>query len=251
MRHWITLCEVDEDDDDFEQSDQPVKQVPPYQFLRLLTKHQAKQNKAQWRKKQRRRFRDEEQAAEEYERSWSGSRHVAKSQMGYKPFGMSFIRFGKYRMRSRIFLDPELRSEMGNVTHEEGVSCYQATPWQDGYLVHQPDSSRAAYGVSDPFGLIFRTFDRQLINYLDHGVPMDIFLMRGHLVSFGRNKEMISLGSDGEFLLDLSKPHTSEPIAPEQVYLSEKSNLVQAFNHIKPIEKIRADVADHDVEMAD
>jgi hypothetical protein len=126
-------------------------------------------------------------------------------------------------------LDAEFRAEMGNVTHEAGVSCYTASTWRDGYLLQEPYTDRAVYNNTDPFSLILHGFQSALIDYLDHQQPMDIFLMHGHLMSFGANQEMLSLGSDGEFLLDVSRPYKSERIAPEQIYFSAKMNLIQWF----------------------
>ena len=252
FRRWLTmistLCEAASDEFDYDDDDAPVPATKPvpYQFLKYLKKHQARQNRQRWRTTQQNRYRHEND--DDYiERT----RHVPKSQMGYKPFKIPLIRFGKFRQSSRNFLDAEFRAEMGNVTHEAGVSCFTASIWQDGYLLHEPDRDRAVYNNTDPFGLIFTGFQAALIAYLDHQQPMDIFLLHGHLASFGKNQEMLSLGSDGEFLLDVTRPYTSERLAPEHIYIGEKMNLIQWFEARYPggIKAMRANLEHENLEI--
>jgi hypothetical protein len=260
FRTWMTLCEADIDDfDDFDDKSiepQAPKQHIPYQFMRLLNKHKARQqDRLKWRRKQQQRYNDETEAADGHEFMQLRGRHLPKSQINYKPLRTPFIRFGKFRKSSQIFLDPEMRAEMGNVTHEVGVSCFEAYAWKDGFIVMEPHTDRATYQINDPFGLIFHNFQRSLIAYLDHQQPMDIFLIYGHLASFGKNQEMVSLGSDGEFLLDMTKPYTSSLIAPEHIYMDDRTNrnLIQWFDvcYRGGISKMREDIAQEDEEVSE
>jgi hypothetical protein len=202
----------------------------------LLQRNQDR-NSLTWRDKQRQRFHDEQEMAYDQRH-----RHIPKSQIGYKPFGIPLVRFGKFGTRSGNYLyysgdadaDSELRNSTGLdattwPTHESGVSCFQASKRADGWDVFEPNPSRATHATDDPFALV-HNFVPQLIRYQDTGQPMDIFLIFGHLKSFGKAQEWLDLGADGEFLLDTSKPYKAENLAPEQIFINRK-NLIDYMNY--------------------
>lgn len=56
---------------------------------------------------------------------------------------------------------------------------------------------------------------------------MDIFVVHGHLVSFGANREWLDVGADGEYLLDTRRPYHSENLAPDRLWLSDRQTLEQ------------------------
>jgi hypothetical protein len=186
-----------------------------------LLRNRLKQDKEKWREKQKNRFNKEQ--------DWEG-RHTPKSQVSYKPFKTPLIRFGKFRERSKIYLDAEFRQEMGNPTHEAGVSVYEAISFKDGFYVIPPDPFKSVYYCTDSFALLEK-FKNQIINYIKNNTPIDIFLIYGHLCSFGKQNEWLSLGSDGEFLLDIKQPYKMTVLKPEQLYMTERPplNLLQWF----------------------
>lgn len=242
MRKFINILEAEDDefdyghdiDDDFDS--RPLAKPQPYQFLGHLDRYKAQKHDARmadrlaWRKQQRKRMADDERDAENTE--YMSKRSIQKNLVGYKPFKFPLIRFGKFGSRSRNFLDAEMRQEMGNVTHEVGVSAYLGMPYKDGWSFDLPHPDRASYNAGakrwDSSYSPTEAELKQLWNYIQHGTPMDIFLLRGHLVSYGRSNDWLNLGADGEYLLDTSKPYQQEILSPEKVYPSDR-NLVQSI----------------------
>lgn len=231
MRKFIDLIEQmppDEFDygDDFDadgdldgvpQNQKPVK---PYQFLNSLDQYKAKKHDARkddrekWRQQQQKRYRNDMDDDPEF----MSRRDIQKSLVEYKPFKFPLIRFGKFGKASRNYLPAEMRQEMGNVTHEAGVSCYMGSPYKDGYEFYLPHPDRAAYDVASWQYNPTENELKSLWKYLQDGTPMDIFLIHGHLKSFGNGNSWLHLGADGEYLLDTSKPHKKETLLPTQVY---------------------------------
>ena len=97
-------------------------------------------------------------------------------------------------------------------------TTYLGLPYKDGYQFELPHSDRASYGVSRSF-IPTKNDLRGLLNYIDHGIPMEIFLIHGHLKSYGKSNDWLDLGSDGEYLLDTTKPFKQEILSPKKVYV--------------------------------
>lgn len=146
------------------------------------------------------------------------------------------IRFGKFRSQSKVGLDAEMRRELGNVTHEAGVSCFRAIDYNDGYLIMEhAGASSWTYGF-DANKLLYpwlRQKRPQFNRWLHDGTPMDIFVVRGHLASFGKNDEWLSCGADGEYLLDTNKPYNAEHVNPDHLWPSSLITL-RRFYEITP-----------------
>ena len=161
-----------------------------------------------------------------------GTRHVPKSAVGYKPYKWPMIRFGKFGKQSKVGFDAEVRREMGNVTHEAGVSCFKSMPYKTGYLILE-HAGKSSWTVGfDPARLLYpwaRQMYPQYLRWKKTGTPMDIFLIRGHLVSFGKNNEWLSVGADGEYLLDTTKPFQRENCHPDQLWLTHYVTLEQYY----------------------
>lgn len=227
--------DIDFDDDIGNNRNPPARRKAPSPELQ---KHLTRKDRISWREKQRQRYRDEQDVDVEK------TRHIPKSSVKYRAGKDPLIRFGKFGKRSSIGFDPEFRDEMlAGATHESGVSCYFAHQQGDKYLIIEPNPARSIGYSHDVLSPILGKFKQQMIRYLDQGVPMDIFLIRGHLVSFGRDKEWLAVGSDGEPLLDAYKPFTSERIAPERVMIN-RMTLVEYFDKKWGLDRIRKSMQD-------
>jgi len=214
-------------------------------FNQLQKKHYdkniANKNKVLKREKERKRFEHEQEIE---------TRHVAKSVIGYKPFKIPLIRFGKFKSVSRNFLPAAFRREMGNVTHEQGVSCFRSMGFKDGFLLME-HPGEPVYGLTDCFKIIPHIIIKPLIKYVYDGVPMDIFLIHGHCISFGKNNEWLSVGSDGELLLDTTKPYKMEQIGPEKIYIRDR-NLIEWMKFYYPdFDKIKKKYDDEKLALGD
>ena len=58
---------------------------------------------------------------------------------------------------------------------------------------------------------------------------MDVFLITGHLVSFGKNNEWLDVGADGEYLIDTKKPYKTAHIGPDKLWLDDRLTLEQFY----------------------
>ena len=216
------------DDFDDEEEAVPVKNTP-YQFLNSLDQYKAKKhdqrqkNRVSWRQQQRQRYENDIEDSDETD--FMSKRTIQKSVVGYKPFQFPLIRFGKFGKASRNFLPADMRQEMGNVTHEAGVSCYLGHKVDNGYSFDLPHPDRASYDVTSWKYQPTRSEIQQLINYLDNGTPMDIFLLHGHLVSHGKANDWLTLGADGEYLLNVNKPYDMKTLKPEEVFVDWRGKL--------------------------
>jgi hypothetical protein len=217
-----------------------------------LKRHQDRQDPS-WREREQQRYQREEEMLRH-------SRHIPKSQIGYKPFGIPLIRFGRFGKQSQIGLygDADDQSEVYmtdpesvglQASHESGVSVYRGLREPYGWLVCEPD--RSSYNMTDTFAPIDK-FKVQLIRYLNSGVPMDIFLLYGHLVSLGRQNEYLDLGSDGEYLLDTRRPYRQSVLKPEEVFMG-RGNLIDWFEwrykRAGGIAGIRQQLRDEEAEL--
>ena len=103
-----------------------------------------------------------------------------------------YIRFGKIPKleQSSIGLDDEMRAEMGNATHESGVSVYKASmrPNGKGYNLLDTNSEKAKYDIGGNY--ISDMFEEIFKDAIAYG---DIFLVTG--------TKLKQTGSDGEPLL--------------------------------------------------
>lgn len=209
---------------------------------RLLTPQQQQQLRTHQLKKDREKFRSAERSRRERESELfdpeddyygeKGSRHVPKSAVGYKPFKWPMIRFGKFGQRSKVGFDAEMRREMGNVTHESGVSCFKSMPYKTGFLIREHEGRSNWTAGFDPSKLLYpwaRQLFPQFVNWQKTGKPMDIFVIYGHLVSFGKNNEWLSVGADGEYLLDTAKPFKSKNCPPDQLWLHDHITLSKYY----------------------
>jgi hypothetical protein len=244
MRDIMALFEADEFDYGFDEVDASDAHVKPFAFLnslqqKVLDKHKARQDKIVYRDKQRKRFDKEAKMIDADGYDAPATRHIPKSQVGYKPFKIPLIRFGKFKSRSRIGLDAEFRAEMGGGTHEVGVSCYEGYPMANGCYELMEPRGGAVWDSSGNQFCVAESYVKSLINYLDHGIPMDIFLIHGHLCSFGKELEWLDVGSDGEYLLDASKPYKQVTISPEKIFVG-RLNYVDAMNKKYNLDRVRA-----------
>jgi hypothetical protein len=158
-----------------------------------------------------------------------------------------FIRFGKIPKtgKSNFGLakddtedyQDEWRKETCNKTHEDGVSVFQAYRHHndpDGWIIQMPNFSLARYGISNE-----ETYLQSILpaNVLckwqkNHSTPV-VHLILGSIVkSVGKKKIYAELGSDGEYLIDTSKPFKTSVIPLENIYISEKNKLVDWLNSI-------------------
>ena len=222
MRNIINLFENDFEYDEYDGIEQPKI---PFQFLNSLDKYKAnkhieRKNRIKWREKQQQKYRYD--VKDYWNTEFMTKRGVQKSIVGYKPFKFPLIRFGKFGKASRNFLPIEFRREMGNVTHEAGVSCYSGIPYKDGYQFKLPHTDRASYNVTNSFIPTEKEL-KGILNYIDHKTPMEIFLIHGHLKSHGKSNDWLDLGADGEYLLDTSKPFKQEFLLPTKVYIGDKN----------------------------
>lgn len=244
MRYREIINEIELDygdfDDESDTRDKPPIKAVDYRQQRVLDRHRQKQNRAAFRSaEQKRREREQELYAPDHDYYGnSGSRHVPKSAVGYRPFAWPMIRFGLFRSTSKIGFDAEMRREMGNVTHEMGVSCFRAIEHRQGYLIleHAGRSSWTG-GSFDPDRMLYpwvRQMRTKFERWLHEGTPMDIFLLRGHLVAYGKHNEWLSCGADGEYLLDTSKPYKSEQIDANHLWLTDRMSLRQYYETTRP-----------------
>lgn len=213
----------------------PTGQQLTLQQQRILGQHQLKRDRLAWRAAERKRRAREDRLYQPDDGGYHdrpGSRHVPKSAVGYRPNKWPMIRFGKFRDRSLIGFDAEMRREMGNATHEAGVSCFKGQPYKGGYLIteHQGRSSWAV-GFDEARMLLpwARQHHPQYLRWRADHTPMDIFVVHGHLVSFGANREWLDVGADGEYLLDTRRPYHSENLAPDRLWLSDRQTLEQYY----------------------
>ena len=240
MRYSDIIGEsIDLDWDDDESSNEAPKGKP-------LTPQQQKQLRLHQQKKDREKFRaDERKRREREEEIYSpendsygieGSRHVPKSVVGYQPFKWAMIRFGKFGQRSKVGFDAEMRREMGNMTHEAGVSCFRGTPYKTGFLIRE-HAGRSSWTVGfDPNRLLYPWATQmypQYVRWKKDQTPMDIFLIHGHLVSFGKNNEWLTAGADGEYLLDTTKPYKTTRIEPDKLWLDDRITLQMFYENRK------------------
>lgn len=203
-----------------------IIQSPEY----MLARHKARQNKLAWRAKQRTRYSDEE------ERYYDERvRLTPKSMAGYKPNKIPLIRFGLFGKSSQSFLNPEYNEDETLATmndrfanSEGGVSVYKGMKREGGWEVLPPDTSKSSYNVTNPFYGVTNVI-KQVIGYLENGTPIDAFLIYGGLVSVGKAKEYLDVGSDGEYLLDTKQPYTISRLKPEHIFI-ENHNLIDYLN---------------------
>lgn len=198
-----------------------------YDQERMLKQHTMKQDRQQFRtKEQRRREKEANIYYPENDPYATPSRLVPKSQVGYKPFKWPMIRFGKFGSRSKVGFDAQMRREMGNITHEAGISCFQSMQVDDKYIIlsHSGGSSWAV--GFDESRLLYPWLNKMYPRYVKFkttGQPMDIFLIRGHLVSAGYNRDWLETGADGEYLIDTRKPYKQTTLNPDQVMLGSRN----------------------------
>lgn len=216
----------------------------------LLARHRGRQDRIGWRRTQQKRYDRETEMADD-----DRFRHIAKSQARYQPNTKPLIRFGLFRQHSQTFLmspeppeDERYDPDWQFARNEVGVSCYEGY-WHGSYWqVLEPMTNRASYNVTRPFAPIYK-FGKQMLDYMDHGKPMDVFLIYGHLKSFGKSQEMLSLGADGEYLLDTSQPYTTTRLNPDIVYI-ERLKLADFFIWLYgSIDRLRSHFADEDGQL--
>jgi hypothetical protein len=71
------------------------------------------------------------------------------------------------------------------------------------------------------------------------------------LISHGKSNDWLSLGADGEYLLDTSKPYQQAILPPEHVYPSN-ANLVQTIlARFKGIDRLRDHVQEWEENIHD
>ena len=226
--------DVDDEVQDDEVQDNAPKGKPltPQQQQQLAV-HQQKKDREKFQAAEKKR-RDREAQLYDPDDSYGtkGSKHVPKSAVGYKPFKWPMIRFGKFNQRSRVGFDAEMRREMGNVTHEAGVSCFRGMPYNNGILIREHEG-RSSWTVGfDPTRLLYpwaKQMYPQFVRWKKDHTPMDVFLITGHLVSFGKNNEWLDVGADGEYLIDTKKPYKTAHIGPDKLWLDDRLTLEQFY----------------------
>jgi hypothetical protein len=222
-------------DDDYVSDETPKNKPLTPQQQQMLRQHQQKKDREKFRSDERkRREREEELYSPEDSYGIEGSRHVPKSVVGYQPFKWPMIRFGKFGQRSKVGFDADMRREMGNMTHEAGVSCFRGMSYKGGILIREHEG-RSSWTVGfDPNRLLYPWAKQMYPQYVrwktDH-TPMDIFLIQGHLVSFGKNNEWLTVGADGEYLLDTIKPYKSSHIEPDKLWLDDRTTLQMFYDN--------------------
>lgn len=187
-----------------------------------LALHKQKKNKEKFKSDERKRREREEELYDPPDNFYGdkGVRHVPKSVVGYKPFKWPMIRFGKFGQRSQVGFDAEMRREMGNISHEAGVSCFKGMLYKNGVLIREHEG-KSSWSVGFDLNRLLYPWARQMypqyVRWKKTGTQMDIFLIQGHLVSFGTNDQWLDVGSDGEYLLDTKKPYKTSYISPDKL----------------------------------
>ncbi len=220
---------------ELEWDDEPtINRRLPMDQQHMLDRHDKKKTRSLFRKSERQRREKEERiyAPEDDYYGVNRSRHVPKSIVGYKPFKWPMIRFGKFRERSRVGFDAEMRADIGNITHESGVSCFHAMAHDGGYLIMEHDGASSWSGTYNPIRMLMpwvRRFRPQYDRWKKDGTPMDIFILRGYLVAHGYDREWLTTGQDGEYLMDIRKPHRVEHVTPDRVWISDRMTLQEYY----------------------
>jgi len=238
MRYHELMVEEVDDEFDFGEDD-PIDQPSPLDWRqqRMLDRYRQKQNRGTFRTAERKRREREEELyspAHDYYGT-EGSRNVPKSLTGYRPFKWPMIRFGLFRNRSMVGFDAEMRRDMGNKTHEPGISCFRSQDYQNGYLI-MAHEGRSSWTVGFEYEKMLYPWLRQACpqyrRWQQDGTPMDIFVLRGHLTSYGKNNEWLEVGSDGEYLLNPMKPYERRHLSPDRLWLSERATLQQYYDDL-------------------
>jgi len=112
------------------------------------------------------------------------------------------------------------RAEMGNMTHEAGMSVFRAYRHPDiegDYVLIEPCFDHALYGVPG-----WESYLLSVIPRYRHGEERSAALVSGKpLASMARDRTMrLELGSDGEFLVDPRSPVSAEPLSLDKVHAS-------------------------------
>lgn len=155
-----------------------------------------------------------------------------------------YIRFGKMPKAGKsVFglmgednedgVDP-WRQELGNMTHEAGVCVFKAyrhPDVPDAFVLIQPHFELARYNVSNAQEHLLA-----IIPGAESLQDIPVLRIHGDLVTTnGRDKTLrADLGSDGEYLLDMGKPHEVEEIDISRVWADERvsvSELLQRYRN--------------------
>ncbi len=259
MRKWIDLFEANKDprqrmleSDNFDfddEHDEPEQPISKYSFLNSLQKKYLDKNKRRKdrvgaREQNRREYDDRMNSDSDGNQIYGNATH--KSEIGYKPMKIPLIRFGRFGKVSSAFVDePDDEEtpwdEIGTRRrHEKGVSCYKAYDNKDGtFTMIEPDMASTWNSSNNPFVVAFSKY-KELYEYLTTGKPMDLFLIYGHWIGEGKNREYLSSGSDGEPLLDISKPYKMVRIAPEKIMVGRMGYIdymLKAYRGLEGLKK--------------
>ena len=166
--------------------------------------------------------------------------------VGYLPYSpemdtQHFIRFGKPNKFGRSVFGlaaddnedgpDQWRIESGNKTHEAGISVFVASRSisdPNGWVIHIPDFRNARYSPPSQASYIQSILPKPLFSKWmhDHKTPVAYWIDGSIVTSKLRKGLAAELGSDGEYLINTSKPFTSHVIPLENIYISEKERLV-------------------------
>lgn len=110
---------------------------------------------------------------ERWENKWKNFLNEYK-KVSYKnkPENLVFIRFGKFGKSSKISLDQDMLDDIGSGGHEAGVSVFFALPYNDKFVLIEPDEGRSLYGLDN-------YFDNMFSNVLN---TKEIYLVDGDLI---------------------------------------------------------------------
>lgn len=129
--------------------------------------------------------------------------------------------FGLAREDNEDGPDP-WRAELGNMTHEAGVSVFRAyrhPDRADAYVLMEPAFCLARYGVCDQESHLLA-----VVPDPDNGGEIAVLRLDGSL-SWSKafdGTRRAELGSDGEYLVDTGKPFTVHSLSLEDVWVSEQ-----------------------------
>lgn len=139
-------------------------------------------------------------------------------RLGDVPAG-GYSRFGLAGADTEDGPDP-WRTATGNKVREPGMSVFRAyrhPDVPDGYVLVEPDFRQAIYDVPSP--------EDHLLAVMPEGRPTILRIDGSPVVATRRGVERIVLGTDGEYLIDPTRPWTAAELPASAIWISEEVSL--------------------------